>query len=143
MRYLIEIKEKNSSNMFLITVNENLYFKIWSPFQSPPQKVIPYWCLKVRMYWWLFLKQTSNALRGTHILYLWNSSFIWLKPSLKNLSSIAMFLGFSNTKESNNRKWLPHNNLSFFWGNTYSSIFMKNRTPTTIPFVKGGRSNCD
>ena len=26
--YLIEIKEKNSSNIFLIAVNENLYFKI-------------------------------------------------------------------------------------------------------------------
>ena len=25
---LIEIKEENSSNIFLITVNENLYFKI-------------------------------------------------------------------------------------------------------------------
>ena len=26
--YLIDIKEKNSSNIFLITLNENLYFKI-------------------------------------------------------------------------------------------------------------------
>ena len=32
------MKEENSSNIFLITVNENLYFKIWSPFQPPSQK---------------------------------------------------------------------------------------------------------
>ena len=44
-------KEENSSNMFLITVNENLYFKIWSFFQLPSQKVILYWCLNVLTYW--------------------------------------------------------------------------------------------
>ena len=48
--YFTEIKEENSSNIAssyvirkmllefssLITLNENLYFKIWSPFQLPP-----------------------------------------------------------------------------------------------------------
>ena len=40
LKYLFETKEENSGKIFLITVNENLYFKIWSPFQPPPQKVI-------------------------------------------------------------------------------------------------------
>ena len=43
LKYLFETKEENSGNIFLITVNENLYFKIWSPFQPPPQKVILYY----------------------------------------------------------------------------------------------------
>ena len=73
--YLIEIKEENSSNILFITLNESRYFKNWSPFQSPPRKVILYRCLKFTLYWCLFLKQTSNALRGTHILYFWNLSF--------------------------------------------------------------------
>ena len=30
------IQEKNPSNIFLIIVNENLCFKIWSLFQPPP-----------------------------------------------------------------------------------------------------------
>ena len=30
------IQEENPSNIFLITVNENLCFKIWSFFQPPP-----------------------------------------------------------------------------------------------------------
>ena len=39
--YLTEIKKENSSNFFLIIVNENLlYLKIRSPFQPPLQKVI-------------------------------------------------------------------------------------------------------
>ena len=38
--YIIEIKEEDSGNIFLITVNDNLYLKIWSPFQPPPQRVI-------------------------------------------------------------------------------------------------------
>ena len=53
--YLTEIKKENSSNFFLIIVNENLlYLKVLSPFQ-PLQKIILYpgkSCI-------LFLKQTS------------------------------------------------------------------------------------
>ena len=41
--YLTEIKKENSSNFFLIIVNENLlYLKLWSPFQSPSRKIILY-----------------------------------------------------------------------------------------------------
>ena len=29
--YLMEVKEENSSNTILITVNPNLYFEIWLP----------------------------------------------------------------------------------------------------------------
>ena len=54
--YLTDIKKENSSNFFLIIVNENLlYLKISSPFQPPLQKIILYpgkSCI-------LFLKQTS------------------------------------------------------------------------------------
>ena len=63
--YLNEIKEENSSNIFLITVNEKLYFAIWTTFQLPPQKLILDWCLKVISRWYLFLKQTTNTLSGS------------------------------------------------------------------------------
>ena len=81
--YLIEIKGKNSSNIFFITENENLYFKVWSPFQPFAQKIMLYRCLKVTLYWFLFLRQISNALWGTQILYSLNLSFNE-NPSLRN-----------------------------------------------------------
>ena len=73
---------ENSSNIFLIIINENLYFKIWSPFQPPLHLrrlyYIDAWKSQY-MYWYmyscLFLKQTSNALRGTIIYCI---SEIWV-----------------------------------------------------------------
>ena len=47
-----------------------------------------------------------------------------------------MFLGFINANLSNNRKLLSRNNLSFLGGKIYPSSFLKNRTPTPIPYVK-------
>ena len=38
--YLIQIKEENSSNIFLVTVNENLYFKKFDQLSN--QKVVLY-----------------------------------------------------------------------------------------------------
>ena len=52
-----------------------------------------------------------------------------------------MLLGFTNTKLSSSHKLLSHNNLSFFGGKSYLSIFLKNRTLTPVPFVKLGNSN--
>ena len=49
-----------------------------------------------------------------------------------------MPLGFTNTKTNNNHKLLSHINLFIFGGKNYPSIFLKNRTPTSISFVKGG-----
>ena len=137
--------------MFLITINEKLYFKIWSSFQPPSQKVILYWYLKVIMYWWLFLKQTTNDLRITHILNFWNLSFNWNQFSIISVyiescySCIldCILLGFTNIKINNNRKLLSHNNFSF-WGGKFTPYFLKlDRTPILIYFVKWGRSSYD
>ena len=46
-------------------------------------------------------------------------------------------------KISNSHKLLSHNKLSFLVGKIYPSIFLINRTPTPIPFVKCGRSSYD
>ena len=146
---------ENSSNIFLIIINENLYFKIWSPFQPPLHLrrlyYIDAWKSQY-MYWYmyscLFLKQTSNALRGTIIycisdiwvLYIY--IYILLKSILKDLSYIAMFLGFTNTKVNNNHKLHSHNNLFFLHGK-FNPLFFWNIEPYSNPHFKAGRSSYD
>ena len=76
-------KNDNSCNFFFITVNENL---LYLSFQPLLQKIIVY-PGKSRC---LFLKQISNSLTLIFLYVPW----------------IVMFLGFSNTKRSNDHKLL-------------------------------------
>ena len=66
--YLIEIKKESSSNISLITANDILKF---DHFSKPLlQKIMLHRCLGIiKLYCieYLFIKYTSNTLRGTHI----------------------------------------------------------------------------
>ena len=132
---LIEIKEENSSNIFLITVNENLYFKIWSPFQPLSHKAILYWCLKVTIYWCLGLKQSSSALRGTHTLFL-KFEFYIIKTDSQKFILDCNFLGFTNTKISN--IYSPKITSPFFWEKITPLFFWKIEPQLSSLLKSGG-----
>ena len=141
--YLIEIKEENCSNIFFITLNESRYFKNWSPFQYPPRKVILYRCLKFTLYWFLFLKQTSNALRGTHILYFWNLSFnenpfSKTRVDTKHCNYYILDCNVSWISKHKDKQHLQiplSQQPLLFWGKKFSpQMFCKiGRTPTPSP----------
>ena len=151
--YISYWNKKSSSNFFLIFLNEiPLYLKIWSPLQPPYQKVI----LCPEKSWFLILKQTCNALTGIYIFFKISvflktySANFWYKWTLLYYPWIVMFLGFTNTKISNNHKLVSLSNLPLlfhvplpFWGKNVPPLknCLENRQNSNL--CKVGRFSYD